>query len=128
MDDPANDPLRLTAPIDPQDPLPEARWFWRRLIVFLSTAATYGLLWVAVLRILPPDMPGVAANLMLLIGVLLVLYLVAPSATQLAELLATLKLRLRGPRRDGAQPPDCEPDTPPHRDRPDQRPPWERGR
>lgn len=123
-------PLRLTGvtPLDPQDPLPEGKWFWRRLIVFVSVAFTYWLLWRVVRRIEPPDLPGVAANLMLVIGVLLVLYLVAPSATQLAELLATLKLRLRGPRTDGARPPDCD-DTPDAPARPGgRRPPWERDR
>lgn len=100
--------------IDPQDPLPEGKWFWRRLIVFATVAASYWLLWSLTPRVPAADVRTVMRDLMILIGVLLLFYLVAPSANQITELLATLKLRLRGPRRDGAEAPDCDP---PDRDR-----------
>ncbi len=123
----------ITPPgVDPQDPLPEGRWLWRRLIVFASVAAAYGLLFLAVRRALPEDMAGIARDLMILLGVILLFYLVAPSANQIAELLATLKLRLRGPRRDDAQvtesrTADCDPPEPDHRSD-EHTPPWERRR
>lgn len=103
----------ISPELDPQDPLPESRWFWRRLIVWFCTIVTYAFLGWTVWRAHQNDMPGIAANLMLLLGVLLTFYLIAPSANQLAELLATLKLRIRGPRSDGAQPPDCDDDDRP---------------
>jgi len=115
----SDEPLRLTGaePLDPQDPLPEASWGWRRFIVCAVIAAVYVLLWRLVAKVPAEDLLTLCNNLLQLIGVVLVLYLVAPSANQFVELLATLKLRLRGPRRDGARPPDCEPDDPPARPR-----------
>lgn len=112
--------------VDPQDPLPESKWFWRRLIVFLSVATAYGLLFLVVRSALAEDMAQIARELMILLGVILLFYLVAPSANQIAELLATLKLRLRGPRRDDARPPDCDPPEPTQSD--EHTPPWERRR
>lgn len=109
---------------DPQDPLPEGSWGWRRLIVFLATAATYALLGWAIFKAPASDMEKIAANLMLLLGGILTLYLVAPSANQITELLATLKLRLRGPRLDNAKAaPTPEEPTPSI----SAKPPWERG-
>lgn len=107
-----SDPLRLTGvtPLDPQDPLPEGKWFWRRLIVFLSVALLFaGLAW-CLARLPAGDLLAFSRGLMALLALVLVLYLIAPSATQLAELLAALKLRLRGPRTDDARPPDCDDD------------------
>lgn len=115
----------MTPGMDPQDPLPESKWFWRRLIVFLSVAAAYALLFLVVRSALAEDMAQIARELMILLGVILLFYLVAPSANQIAELLATLKLRLRGPRLDDARSPDCDPPETDHRSD-EHTPPWER--
>lgn len=83
----------MTEPTPP--PLAEGRWFWRRLYVFAVSFALWSLLGLAVRRAPPDRMPQVAEGLMGLLSLVLILYLVAPTAQQLIELLANLRLRLR---------------------------------
>lgn len=78
----------------PTPGLPEARWFWRRLYVYVASVLGWGLLTWAVARTPPQGLPAVAHGLMILLGVTMVLYLVAPSAQQLAAVFADLRLRL----------------------------------
>jgi len=82
--------------IDPshQQPLAEGRWLWRRLYVFAASVSLWLLLAVCVGRTKTEQLPQIADGLMGLLALLLVLYLVAPTAQQLVELLANLKLRL----------------------------------
>ena len=74
--------------------LAEGRWLWRRLYVFVASAAQWLLLPRAVGRTAPADLPRVADGLMGLIALMLVLYLVAPTAQQMIAMLANLRLRL----------------------------------
>ncbi|WP_312784378.1 hypothetical protein [Brevundimonas sp.] len=74
--------------------LAEGRWLWRRLSVFVASAALWLLLARAVGRTAPADLPRVADGLMGLIALMLVLYLVAPTAQQMIAMLANLRLRL----------------------------------
>ncbi len=74
--------------------LAEGRWLWRRLYVFTASAALWLLLARAVGRTAPADLPRVTEGLMGLIALMLVLYLVAPTAQQLVAVLANLRLRL----------------------------------
>ncbi|WP_447910284.1 hypothetical protein [Brevundimonas bullata] len=74
--------------------LAEGRWLWRRLYVFVASAALWLLLARAVGRTAPTDLPRVADGLMGLIALMLVLYLVAPTAQQMIAMLANLRLRL----------------------------------
>lgn len=74
--------------------LAEGRWLWRRLYVFVASAALWLLLARAVGRTAPADLPRVADGLMGLMALMLVLYLVAPTAQQMIALLANLRLRL----------------------------------
>ncbi|MGH7019026.1 MAG: hypothetical protein ACREEY_04055 [Brevundimonas sp.] len=74
--------------------LAEGRWLWRRLYVFVASAGLWWLLARAVGRTAPADLPRVADGLMGLLALMLVLYLVAPSAQQMIALLANLRLRL----------------------------------
>lgn len=78
------------------DPLPlaEARWLWRRLYVYVVSGLAWGLLAWAVGRAPVEALPVLAHGLMILLGVTMVLYLVAPSAQQLVSLLAEMRLRL----------------------------------
>lgn len=75
-------------------PLAENRWLRRRLYVFAASAGVWTLLAWAVRRVDPVAMPRVAEGLMGLLGLLLVLYLVAPTAQQMIEMLVQLRLRL----------------------------------
>ena len=74
--------------------LAEGRWLWRRLYVFAASAGLWWLLARAVGRTAPADLPRVAEGLMGLLALMLVLYLVAPSAQQMIAMLANLRLRL----------------------------------
>ncbi len=75
-------------------PLAEARWLWRRVYVFAASFALWRLLSAVVQRTEPSPLPAVASGLMSVLALTLVLYLVAPTAQQLVELLANLRLRL----------------------------------
>ncbi len=79
---------------DKPPPLAEGRWLWRRLYVFAISLGLWGLL-AAIVQATPPALlPRVADGLISVLALLLVLYLVAPTAEQLVELLIQLKLRL----------------------------------
>jgi hypothetical protein len=85
---------------DPQDPLPESSWFWRRLFVGAATAALmFGVWWhidtvgKAALAGSVPAVEGLIDLLKMclyLVGLLILLYLIAPSAEQLGKWMATV--------------------------------------
>lgn len=77
-----------------QPGLAEGRWLWRRLYVFVTTGGLWWLLLDAVGKAPATALPELARDLMHLLALVLVLYLVAPSAQHLVEILASLKLRL----------------------------------
>ena len=79
-----------------QRPLAEGRWLWRRLYVFGVSLALWVLLARAIRATRPEALPRVTDGLMALLGLLLVLYLVAPTAQQLVELSTRLRLRTGG--------------------------------
>lgn len=76
--------------------LPEGQWLWRRLIVWVVVVGLWSLLAFTVARAPAEAAPAIAGLLVRLLGLVLILYLVAPSAQQLVELAAALRLRLRG--------------------------------
>jgi hypothetical protein len=100
----------LTA--DPQDPLPESNWFYRRLLTFsgialcaLGLAIILAILYrLATLAALSPDTPNATQVqlhtiealynlgfwLVIIILVNLTLYMIAPSAEQATKMLATV--------------------------------------
>ena len=85
----------MTTSSTPGSPvLAEGRWLWRRLYVF----ATSGAAWLLLDRLIegtPPEAaPRLAQGLMALLALVLVLYLVAPTAQQLIATLAVLRPRI----------------------------------
>mgnify|MGYP006864735629 CR=1 FL=1 len=78
---------------DLRPPLAEGRWLWRRLYVFVSSAAFWGLLFRLSEAVPVAAAPRLAEALMALLALTMVLYLVAPTAQ---ELISGLRL-LRGP-------------------------------
>lgn len=97
----------ITAPtIDPQDPLPEASWFWRRVFVFSVTAAVLFLVNGAMLRLgaaalLQPErgitaLLSLSKTLLYLVAMLVLFYMVAPSAEQIVKMLQTARLYRAG--------------------------------
>ena len=84
-----------TKPQIPQpSPLAEGRWLWRRVYVFSFTLGLWKLMADVVRGATPETLPRISDGLMALLALLLILYLVAPTAQQLVELMAELKLRL----------------------------------
>lgn len=77
-------------------PLAEARWLWRRLYVFGASFALWRSLAAVIDRAEPAALPALASGLMSLLALMLILYLVAPTAQQLVAVLADLRLRLAG--------------------------------
>jgi hypothetical protein len=85
----------MMAPATPEPAvLAEGRWLWRRLYVF----ATSGAAWLMLDRLIAAmplhAAPQLAQGLMTLLALVLVLYLVAPTAQQLIATLAVLRPRL----------------------------------
>lgn len=74
--------------------LPQPQWLWRRLYVFVASFGLWRLLDRLVERAGPEQMSQIANGLMTLLALMLVLYLVAPTAQQLVALSANLRLRL----------------------------------
>jgi hypothetical protein len=75
-------------------PLAEGRWLWRRVYVFGVSLGLWGLLAGIVRTATPQTLPHLADGLMGLLALLLILYLVAPTAEQLLELIADMQPRL----------------------------------
>jgi hypothetical protein len=86
---------------DPQDPLPESNWLWRRLLVFLIVGFIGWQQMMAANRIArwgDGGQQSKAIDALLdmthwhisFVGVVLLLYLVAPSAEQFAKIVQTV--------------------------------------
>lgn len=111
----------LTSLPDPQDPLPEANWLWRRVFVFVALALAFGILiglgWAVnrivsnvVGRIDSMDAVNVAQITVVALNVILKMftlmfytvivvvtyYMVAPSAEQITKMLQTARLLKAG--------------------------------
>jgi len=76
--------------------LAEGRWLWRRLYVFATSGAAWLLLDRLIVLTPPEAAPRLAQGLMALLALVLVLYLVAPTAQQLIATLSVLRPRLGG--------------------------------
>ena len=76
---------------DAPSSLAEGRWLWRRFYVFATSGGAW-LLLDRLIAIAPPESaPRLAHALMGLLALVLVLYLVAPTAQQLIASLALLR-------------------------------------
>lgn len=85
----------MTGPSTPGTPLlAEGRWLWRRLYVFATSAAAWLLLDRLVAGLPPEAALRLAQALMSLLALVLVIYLVAPTAQQLIATLAVLRPRI----------------------------------
>ncbi|MEN5230809.1 hypothetical protein [Brevundimonas naejangsanensis] len=72
---------------EPTPDLAEGRWLWRRIYVYGASLALWLLLRLAVNRAEASDLPRIADGLMGLIALMLLLYLVAPSAQQIVNMM-----------------------------------------
>jgi Mn2+/Fe2+ NRAMP family transporter len=87
----------MTVPAKPVAPLlAEGRWLWRRLYVFATSAVAWLLLDRLIAGVPPEAALWLAQSLMSLLALVLVIYLVAPTAQQLISTLAVLRPRIGG--------------------------------
>jgi len=105
MDDNANkdQPLTISAPpaptvtVDPQNPLPEPSFFWRRVIACAVTAFACTLAWITAGHLFAlGDAERLYSLTKLVIigaGLVLTYYFVAPSAAELTSMIQTAKLQ-----------------------------------
>lgn len=87
--------------VDAQDPLPESNFFWRRLFSFIFMAVILVFIWffvdtigdVARLRseTAIAGLVSIVKWLVVLLGMALMFYMLAPSAEQLARIIQTAK-------------------------------------
>lgn len=92
--------------IDPQDPLPEAGWLWRRVFVYAVTAAILFILYGSVDRlgavaVVRPDIGikafvSIVKLLVVTINVMALFYLAGASAEQITKLVKTASLLKSG--------------------------------
>ena len=71
--------------------LAEGRWLWRRLFVFMTSLILWALIHRALDRVSVEALPPLVDRLLMLIALISLLYLVAPTAQQ----LVTLAVRFR---------------------------------
>jgi hypothetical protein len=104
----SNGPAATAAPpqtvvADPQDPLPESNWFWRRVFVGVICGTILALVWfytdaLAEVAKGRSDASNNAVDALesllklalYLLGLVIMLYLIAPSAEQAGKWLATI--------------------------------------
>lgn len=92
--------------LDPQDPLPEAGWLWRRVFVYAVTAAILFILYGSVDRlgtvaVVRPDIGikafvSIVKLLVITINVMALFYLAGASAEQITKLIKTASLLKSG--------------------------------
>ena len=83
---------------DPQDPLPEPSFKWRRLMAFAVVAASLALVWRLTYIVPANDALGAIHAVLAFASLMLLLWAGGASAADISGILANLKLRLRGPR------------------------------
>lgn len=86
--------------VDVQDPLPETNWLWRRVYTFVLSVISVAFIWFgaeAMYSLKEPEKLFLITRYM--IGILLVLilfYMVAPSAEQIVKLIQAARLMRSG--------------------------------
>lgn len=80
--------------IDPQDPLPEGRWIYRRIFIWaIVMASCAGIGWIIYQTDDPATLGNIAKLLVGLIALLSTYYLIAPSAEHIVRLVQGAAVR-----------------------------------
>lgn len=89
---------------DPQDPLPEPKWLFRRLFTYLFVVVWTVLVGCISLRVPADDLQLIVLWLIGAVMLVTTYYLLAPSAEQLAQIFAAIRLRIGAPARAPSKP------------------------
>ena len=82
--------------IDPQDPLPESQWLWRRIYTYVATVACLGLVgWIVHKLADGKHLAGIAYGLIGLSALLATYYLIAPAAEHIVRAIQRVALLKR---------------------------------
>lgn len=79
--------------MDPQNPLPEGQWLFRRIYTWTLTAVLLVFMGWVIWRVPPHLLQLIALWLIGLIALVVTYYLLAPSAPELARIVAELRTR-----------------------------------
>lgn len=90
------------ATVDPDNPLPEASFPWRRTITIGASLCLLGSNYLALERLPPGDLLAFTQGNLVLQLIVWLLYFGGASAEEITRLIATLRLRL-GPQRPPGQ-------------------------
>ncbi|WCS66508.1 hypothetical protein TMCBR2_gp023 [Caulobacter phage TMCBR2] len=88
----------LPPEIDPQDPLPDSSFLWRRVWTYALCVLLWVFAYTGLWRMPRTDVLEAVKWAFGLTGFAGLLYMAGASTKEITALLATLKLRLRGPR------------------------------
>lgn len=105
--------------MEPDNPLPEASFLYRRILTFAGCAIILALVAWALVRTPPADMLAFAQTLLGVLVIWLLLYFAGASADDVGRLVASVKL-------PAARPPPASPPPPPPPPAASADPPWER--
>lgn len=97
-----NDPVVISTPpagsvvVDPQNPLPEASFFWRRVLTFVVCLALLGLAWHNAIQLhdlgVSSDLLEFAKWCIGLNGFVLLCYFVGPSAAEIVSMIQSANI------------------------------------
>lgn len=119
-----NDPVTITAPpagsvtVDPQNPLPEASFFWRRVLTFIVSFALLGLAWHNAIQLhdlgVSSDLLSFAKWCIGLNGFVLLCYFVGPSAAEIVSMIqsASIVKKSLGLAETATKQPENRPESP----------------
>ena len=87
-------------PIDDQDPLPEQNWFWRRSYVFALSLISLGFVWYGIEALWDlreaRAIYDITKYMIGILAMLILFYMVAPSAEQIVKLIQAAKVLRAG--------------------------------
>jgi len=86
--------------VDVQDPLPETDWFWRRTYTFLMSLIALGFIWGGIDGLYKlqkgDEIFQVTRYMIGILAMLILFYMVAPSAEQIVKLVQSARLLRSG--------------------------------
>lgn len=89
-----------TSRVDVQDPLPENNWFWRRTYVFIMSILSLAFIWYGVEALYAlnrgEEIYQVTRYMIGICAMLILFYMVAPSAEQIVKLIQAARILREG--------------------------------